>query len=338
MKTAIIGCGRMGQRHITAAKKLNLKIVGVFDKSTKAKLETKKKFNLKDNFFFSNLEIMMKQTKPPLVIIATTADTHLKFTLLSIKFGAKFILLEKPAATSIIDCETIDKAAKKNNVRISVNHQMKFQKPYKIIKDLLDSKKFGGLKSMNILAGNIGLAMNGMHYMEGFRYLTKEKFISVNAWLKKNKEPNPRGKKFKDVGGQILAFTKTGKRFYLEASNDQSHGIHLVFIAKNGIITFDELLNDISYSVRKLNYLNYPSYRFGMPSDYKKIRLNFDNMTLESTTEVLKNLINKKKLVSVMDAANHIKTLHAAYMSSKNKGLTISLKKKFNKKTKYAWA
>ena len=61
-------------------------------------------------------------------------------------------------------------------------------------------------------------------------------------------------------------------------------------------------------------------------------------MTLESTTEVLKNLINKKKLVSVMDAANHIKTLHAAYMSSKNKGLTISLKKKFNKKTKYAWA
>ena len=91
MKTVIIGCGRMGQRHITAARKLNLKIVGVFDKSKKAKLETKEKFNMKDNFFFSNIEIMMKQTKPSLAIIATTADTHLKFTLLSIKFGAKFI-------------------------------------------------------------------------------------------------------------------------------------------------------------------------------------------------------------------------------------------------------
>ena len=56
MKTVIIGCGRMGQRHITAARKLNLKIVGVFDKSKKAKLETKEKFNMKDNFFFQILK------------------------------------------------------------------------------------------------------------------------------------------------------------------------------------------------------------------------------------------------------------------------------------------
>ena len=42
MKTVLVGCGRMGRRLIIAAKKLKLKIVGIFDISNEAKKITKK--------------------------------------------------------------------------------------------------------------------------------------------------------------------------------------------------------------------------------------------------------------------------------------------------------
>ena len=338
MKTVLIGCGRMGQRHIIAARKLKHEIIGIFDKSTESKKITQKKFKLKKEVFYSNLDKMFKENNAEFCIIATTADTHYKFVLKSVEHGVKFILLEKPIATSIADCEKMNQICKKNKVFISVNHQMRFQKHYTIIKKLLNTKKFGGLKSMNVLAGNIGISMNGMHYMEGFRFLTKEKIIKVNGWLEKNKDKNPRGKKFKDVGGQILAVTKSKKKLYIDASTNQYHGIHVVFIAKNGIITSDELLNQISYTVRNSKYLKFPSYRFGMPSDNKRIKLNLNNMTIESTIEVMKNLIKKKNFVSINEAIESIKITQAAYMSSERNGITINLSDYFNKKRKFSWA
>lgn len=75
--------------------------------------------------------------------------------------------------------------------KLAVNHQMRFMEQYTNIKGLIDAAEFGGLRSMVVTAGNFGLAMNGSHYFEAFRYLTGESIAQISAWFDPSNVPNP---------------------------------------------------------------------------------------------------------------------------------------------------
>ena len=55
------------------------------------------------------------------------------------------VIIEKPIALSIGDADAIIEAARKNNVKVCVNHQNRFNKSIAKIKDALDKDRFGRL-------------------------------------------------------------------------------------------------------------------------------------------------------------------------------------------------
>ena len=91
---------------------------------------------------------------------------------------------------------------------------MHFLPQYKNPKSLLNSPDYGGLRSMHVAAGNFGLAMNGTHYLEAFRFLTEEAPVEVSARFDEDLLPNPRGPQFQDVSGCIHAKLLQGKDLY----------------------------------------------------------------------------------------------------------------------------
>ncbi len=68
-----------------------------------------------------------------------------------------------------------------------------------------------------MVAGNFGMAMNGSHYFEMFRYLADETPDSVAAWFSGDTVANPRGPQFVDRAGAVRLTTAKGRRFYMDA-------------------------------------------------------------------------------------------------------------------------
>jgi predicted dehydrogenase len=215
----------MGRRHVQVAAKAGCELVGVFDVKAESLTLAQQEANLPAAVLYTDLDRLYTDAKPELVIISTTADSHAALTAQAAERGAKFILVEKPMAQSLADCDRMIEVCRAHGVRLAVNHQMRFMEQYTHPRVLGYSEAFGGIQSMTVVGGNFGMANNGTHYFEAFRYMMGEDVASVSAWFSPEIVPNPRGPQFMDRAGSLRAVTTGGKRFYMDVSSDQGHGV-----------------------------------------------------------------------------------------------------------------
>lgn len=265
MKTALIGLGRMGRRHLQIIRELALDLVGVCDQHAPTVAAAGVECGIPETSRFTDARVMLAATRPEAVIIATTAPTHCEFTCAAAEAGAKFILCEKPMAVSLAECDRMIATCARHGARLAVNHQMRFMAQYTEPKRLAQSEAFGGLRSVTVVAGNFGLAMNGSHYFEMFRFLTDEPPAMVTAWFSPEVVPNPRGPQFEDRAGCVRVTTAGGRRLYLDCSADQGHGMHVVYAGPFGRMEVDELTGVLHSAVREPAHRVLPTTRYGMP-------------------------------------------------------------------------
>jgi len=337
MKVCIFGAGRMGRRHIKSIGALGLHLGALYDINPISLADSKKEFNLGDNLLFNDLDSLYANVKPDLVIISTNADSHCALVRIAAINNAKYIFVEKPMATSISECEQMIEVCKKNQVKLSVNHQMRFMEQYSLPKKLLESEAHGGLKSMTVIAGNCGLSMNGVHYFEAFNYLTGESIDRVSAWFSKEIVPNPRGQQYQDRAGCIRAETRSGVRLYMDISADQGHGVQVTYSSSLGFITVNELNGDMVVCERNEVYRNLPSNRYGMPSNNYQIKIDPVDI-ISSSASVLNALLDGRDIVSGEDGSLALKVLVAAYESAENGSNWVSISNGLNKDRLFPWA
>src|SRR5689334_13198046 len=103
MKIGVIGAGRMGLRHIQAARNLGWSVVGVADSNSTALNKAATDFALDASHLFESSEALFARARPDGVVISTTAPSHAPLVLQAAKAGVKYILCEKPMAVSIAE-------------------------------------------------------------------------------------------------------------------------------------------------------------------------------------------------------------------------------------------
>jgi predicted dehydrogenase len=337
MKTAIIGLGRMGLRHVEAAQLAGLTIVGCADLSPDALKAAGEKGVASDALFTDAFE-MLSKVGAELVLIATTAPSHEPFVQGAIDGGAKAILCEKPMATSIDDCANMIAAAAAAGCKLAINHQMRFMDQYTIPKAMCDSEEFGGLASIQVSAGNFGVSMNGSHYIEMFRYMTGESVETVQAWFQGEKLSNPRGPQFEDRAGSFRLTTPSGKRFYMDAGSDQGHGMHVTYMCRNGRIDIDELTGDLRAVVRLKEHADVPTTRYGMPHRVEVQKITPADSTAP-TLAVIHALIAGENYPSGEDGLNTVRALVAAYASNESGSKPVRVDDPaLDTKVKFPWA
>lgn len=324
MKVAIIGVGRMGRRHVQVVQELGLSLVGICDQNSDALKICQLENNVSSDQHYTNVEKMLEKTKPDWVIIATTSPMHCEYTCLAAESGAHYILCEKPMAISLAQCNRMITVCKHQDVKLAINHQMRFMEQHTEPKKIINSEAFGGLCSVTVVGGNFGMAMMGTHYFEMFRYMTDEKPHEVVAWFSKEKVPNPRGPQFEDRAGEIRITTAHGKRFYMNASADQGHGMKVIYTGKYGQIVVDELRGEMYLSVRKEEDRNLPPTRYGCESLNTVRKIQPADATTP-TKLVLDALIHEDNYPTGEDGRLAVATLIAAYCSNEqgNKPIMI---------------
>ncbi len=158
---ALIGCGRIGFllendklrnkpcTHFGGASSIGMKITSACDINTDRLKEFGRIADIPDDSLFTDYKKLLKTKNPQMAIITTWTDTHAEIALDAIRNGAKIIVLEKPAASSLNLIKKIITEAEKNKCRIIVNHERRFDSRYNKVKDMIKEGVIGEIKTVN---------------------------------------------------------------------------------------------------------------------------------------------------------------------------------------------
>jgi predicted dehydrogenase len=328
----------MGRRHIKNAIDLGLELVGICDKSPEALASAAREHGIRKEQQFGDAATFLRQLQPDCVVVATTAPSHCSLTTFAAESGVKYILCEKPMAVSLQECDSMIETTESRGVKLAIDHQMRFLQTVATAKRIVNSEDFGGLTSMTMVTGNIGLAMNGTHYFELFRLLAGEAPQEVSAWFSKESFANPRGPQYEDPAGTVRLTTASDKRFYLEAGIDQGHGITVIYGARYGQIILDELTGVMHLNWRKQEERSFATTRYACAA-VQETRTKPSADGLSGHRAVLHALLNGGDFPSGREAKLTIEVLVAAYVSNENGHLPVRLEESaLPRDRRFRWA
>jgi len=93
---------------------------------------------------FSSFEEMCKSPNVDFVYVATPNQLHAEHVITAANHG-KHVIVEKPMALSIEECEAMNAAADRNGVRLLCGHTHSFDPPIRKIREIIQSGELGRL-------------------------------------------------------------------------------------------------------------------------------------------------------------------------------------------------
>jgi len=140
LRTAVIGCGKVGHLHALALQSLpESEFVAVCARS----LEKAQPFALKYGVApFTDVREMVARARVEVVCICTPHPQHAAPAIEAAQGGAH-VLVEKPLAASLADCDAMLAAGKANNVTVGAVCQRRFYPPCQRIHEAIQSGKLG---------------------------------------------------------------------------------------------------------------------------------------------------------------------------------------------------
>jgi len=150
IKVAIIGAGAIANTHIEGLLKFQEKcqIVAIADIYTDKAHEKVTRFGLKAAVF-EDYKKLFAETEVDLAVIVTPPFAHADATISALNTGVN-VLLEKPMATSLEECDAMLAAAEKSGKMLSVVAQNRYKTPMMKLKAVLDSGMAGEIQHAQV--------------------------------------------------------------------------------------------------------------------------------------------------------------------------------------------
>ncbi len=146
---AVIGCGRISYKGIEAVvnNKETLKLVATCDPIEEKAVAKKNEYieklgNETVVNTYKDYKEMLEKEKIDMVYIATESGYHPQIAMDCMNKG-KHVIVEKPMALSIADADNMIECAKKNNVKLCVSHQNRFNAAIQKLRKEVEANNFG---------------------------------------------------------------------------------------------------------------------------------------------------------------------------------------------------
>lgn len=140
IKTALVGCGKVGHLHAAALKNLpESEFVAVCGRTAEKANSFAGKY---DVAAFTDVREMLAKSKAEAICVCTPHPEHADPTIAAARAGVH-ALVEKPLASSLADCDAMLAAARENKTIISTVCQRRFYPPCQRIRRAIDEGKIG---------------------------------------------------------------------------------------------------------------------------------------------------------------------------------------------------
>jgi len=148
-KIGLIGCGRITSKHIEAAlaNKERLLLVACCDPILERAQRRAQEYRAgvssgSDVTIYSDYHDMLAKEKPDICTIATESGHHPRIVIDCLEAGSH-VICEKPMALSTRDADAMVDAARRNNRKLAVCFQNRFNPPVQRARAALEAGRFG---------------------------------------------------------------------------------------------------------------------------------------------------------------------------------------------------
>jgi UDP-N-acetyl-2-amino-2-deoxyglucuronate dehydrogenase len=140
VRVGLVGCGKVGTVHAAALRSIpEAELTAVCDVSAERAQVFADRYGARG---FTNLDAMLREAKVETVIIGTPHPLHAAPAVRAAEAGVH-VLVEKPMAATLADCDAMLAAAKKAGVLLGVISQRRFFEPVVRMKEAIDAGKVG---------------------------------------------------------------------------------------------------------------------------------------------------------------------------------------------------
>jgi UDP-N-acetyl-2-amino-2-deoxyglucuronate dehydrogenase len=324
VKFAIIGCGRIAERHAEHISKYG-QLIAVCDIINEKAISFSKKFNAIP--YTDVTQMLQNEQDIEVVSICSPNGLHAIHSILALNHGYN-VLCEKPLAIDVNDCGSMIQAAEKANKRLFAIKQNRFNPPVVAVKDAIEKGKLGKIYNIQL---NCFWNRNEDYYKNSWKgtkqldggtlYTQFSHFIDLLYWLigdVKNVKAYTRNFnhqniiEFEDAGVVILEFYNGaigGINYTVNSYNKNMEGSLTIFAEKGTIKIGGQYLNELEYQEiegYKIENLpegnkpnNYGNY-MGSMSNHDKVYLNIIDV-LRNGASVNTNSFEALKTVEIID-------------------------------------
>ena len=138
VRVGLVGCGKVGTIHAAALASIpEAAFVGACDALPERAASFAAKYGVRA---FHDLQLMLREVE--VVVIGTPHPLHAEPAVRAAEAGVH-VLVEKPLAASLVDCDAMLVAARKSGITLGVISQRRFYEPVLRMRAAIDSGKIG---------------------------------------------------------------------------------------------------------------------------------------------------------------------------------------------------
>lgn len=147
-RIAIVGCGFMGRMHANVYGLLdNAELVAFVDRKTERRQEFSSTFGVPS---YETLHQLL-ENHPDLDAVDICLPTYEhKDAVVAVAAAKKHVFCEKPMALDLGEADAMIEACKNAGVRLMIGHCIRFWPEYKLLKQMVEDKRYGKLLSINL--------------------------------------------------------------------------------------------------------------------------------------------------------------------------------------------
>ncbi|MEM2129070.1 MAG: Gfo/Idh/MocA family oxidoreductase [Candidatus Bathyarchaeia archaeon] len=152
LKVAVVGCGFVAQkRHIPGFLRLkrHVSLCAICDLNQNLAKGVANRFGIAN--VYTDLSEMLSKERPDVVDVCTPPKVHVSVAIEAMEKGCH-VLLEKPMASDLSDCDKMIQASRKHGVKLSVVHNQRFYPPFIKAEELVKNGAIGELTGMRVIS------------------------------------------------------------------------------------------------------------------------------------------------------------------------------------------
>ncbi len=264
LRIGVLGCGRIGQRHVTHAARVG-KLVAVCDCIPERADDLAKTMGCRA--YHDLKDLLASEADMDVMAVCTPNGLHAEHTIESLKAG-KHVLCEKPMALTTGDCISMIRTAETQNRRLFIVKQNRYNPPVVAVQGMLEKGAFGRIYSAHLNcfwnrnADYFQNSWKGTADLDGGTLFTQfSHFIDLLYWLVGDVEEvhalvsnvNHQGLiEFEDQGVVILRFVCGALgtiSFTINAYGRNMEGSLTLFGEKGTVKIGGQYLNELEYQM-----------------------------------------------------------------------------------------
>jgi len=324
IRAAVIGLGRHGLRHVQAVQQIeNVKLAAVCDARAEALAQVTK--DHPEVKAYTDWRQLLETEQLDLVSVVTNGPSHAPITLAAAQSGARYILCEKPMATSVSEARAMIDACNEAGVRLTISHGRRWVSSYQELRDLIAAGVIGKLAHFWFTCGGGLFAGNGGHIIDLARMLSQSNATAVVGKLDQSGAPNPRGKEFQDPGAVALYWFENGMRLVVDMYEDLNVPPRIEIVGSHGRIRIDDLSGQWEILSRPEDERAAAQSQYWLPLrpvPFEPVELNMIDMLVDALQELLSD---GKISCTGEDGLASVEMLIGAHISSQRGGMLIQL-------------